>query len=390
MINVLFIVQMPDTCIMPRIRLQQTKFYKILDERMTHHRFRYKEGLNEDTKLFKPKSRCRGGLYFTDLQNIVKFLEFGSLIAKVTIPEDALCIQESNDKWKANKIILSDIKRLEDWEMWQNPDFCLAAVQQNEEAFKYVQALDEEVFHLKCKIDKISPALYHVRPEDQTEAICLNAVEKDGWSLQYVKPKLQTEAICLKAVEHHGSALQHVPKKLQTEAICLVAVGKDGWALQYVPHELRTEAICLAALQRALEFVPRKLQTGSLCLPALQRSNNALQFVKFQTKACLAALRRDLWVLQFVPHKLRSKILCLTALQQALEFVPSKIHTEALCLAALQRDIFALRLVQSQTKAICLEAVQQYGGVQTKAICLAAVRQDGDQTIKSTLFTNQN
>jgi hypothetical protein len=79
---------------------------------MKHHGFQYKEGLNEDTKPFKPETECGYGLYFADLDNIAKFLDFGSLIAKVTIPEDAQYAQELTDKWKANKIILSDIKQL--------------------------------------------------------------------------------------------------------------------------------------------------------------------------------------------------------------------------------------------------------------------------------------
>jgi hypothetical protein len=44
--------------------------------------------------------------------------------------------------------------------------------------------------------------------KDQTEPICLKAVESDAYALQYVKD--QTEPICLKAVERNGDALQYV------------------------------------------------------------------------------------------------------------------------------------------------------------------------------------
>ena len=44
--------------------------------------------------------------------------------------------------------------------------------------------------------------------KEQTEAVCLKAVERNGYALQYVKE--QTEAICLKAVERNGDALRYV------------------------------------------------------------------------------------------------------------------------------------------------------------------------------------
>jgi len=62
------------------------------------------------------------------------------------------------------------------------------------------------------------------------EKYCLAAVEQDGYALRYVKE--QTEAICLKAVEQDGDALRYV--KEQTEAICLKAVEQDGDAIKYI------------------------------------------------------------------------------------------------------------------------------------------------------------
>ena len=61
-------------------------------------------------------------------------------------------------------------------------------------------------------------------------AVCLKAVERNGYALQYVKE--QTEAMCLKAVEQDGDALRYV--KEQTEAVCLKAVERNGDALLYV------------------------------------------------------------------------------------------------------------------------------------------------------------
>jgi len=55
-------------------------------------------------------------------------------------------------------------------------------------------------------------------------------VERTGYALRYVKD--QSEAVCLKAVESDGDALMYV--KDQSEAVCLKAVESDGDALRYV------------------------------------------------------------------------------------------------------------------------------------------------------------
>ena len=77
--------------------------------------------------------------------------------------------------------------------------------------------------------------LKHMRVNYQiieSEKEALKAVEQNGYgyALRYVKD--QTEAVCLKAVEQNGHALQYV--KDQTEAVCLKAVAQNGYALQYV------------------------------------------------------------------------------------------------------------------------------------------------------------
>ncbi len=141
---------------MPKTYTQETKFYKILNNNMNHHGFQYKEGLNEDTKPFELERKCSGGLYFSDLDHIAEFFDFGSYIAKVIIPADAMCIQVSESEWKADKIILFDIKPLKQWEMWQDKNFCLHAVKHYAHNLQYVE------------------------PEMQTEEMCRAALEQDN------------------------------------------------------------------------------------------------------------------------------------------------------------------------------------------------------------------
>ena len=85
------------------------KYYKIVSSDMTHHGFVYKEGLNIDTELFDEIPNCGGGLFFSDAQNILSFVNYGNLIAEVEVPDGTKIVQVE-DKYKAHAIVLKNIR----------------------------------------------------------------------------------------------------------------------------------------------------------------------------------------------------------------------------------------------------------------------------------------
>jgi len=207
-------------------------YYKLLNPDLKHYNFTYKEGLNELSEPFNPDPLCKsGGLYFSDQDNIFKWIELYDynpdlLIACVTLPEDAqfITIYTYKKKYKSDKIILSNIQRLDN--LLLNPNIALKAVKQNDWALQYVK--------------------------EQTENICMEAIKQSGYTLQYVKN--QTEEICMEAVKQNGRALRFV--KEQTEAICIEAVKQNYLALEYVKD--KTDDICMEAAKQydmILEFV---------------------------------------------------------------------------------------------------------------------------------------
>lgn len=189
-------------------------FYKILSYDLVHYGFTYREGLNVDSWRFDPEKQCGpGGLYFSDVEHLPLYLSYGPKIGRVRVPPEAHWMQAKNGcKYKADRIILSDIQLWSQSPIWHDPVFCLAAVQHNGWLLQYVKY--------------------------QTEAICMEAVSTSGLVLQYVQH--QTEAICLAAVQQDGGALKYVQH--QTPEICLAAVQQNGLALQHVQQ---TETICL-------------------------------------------------------------------------------------------------------------------------------------------------
>jgi ankyrin repeat protein len=93
-----------------KMNRENKKYYKILPESLKCKDFQYQEGLNVDTKLINGEE-CSNGLHFTDAKNILNFYLYGTMIADVEIPEDAV-VYEFTNKWKADKIILKNIRPL--------------------------------------------------------------------------------------------------------------------------------------------------------------------------------------------------------------------------------------------------------------------------------------
>ena len=85
-------------------------YYKILPEDLNCKGFQYQEGLNIDTKKITPY-KCDNGLHFADAEDILYFCNYGSMIAEVELPEDAIVYHFGN-KSKADRIILKNIRPL--------------------------------------------------------------------------------------------------------------------------------------------------------------------------------------------------------------------------------------------------------------------------------------
>jgi exosome complex RNA-binding protein Rrp4 len=170
-------------------------------------------------------------LYFSDVKNIAKFLDYGSKIATVTLPDDAsVHADQKGDKWKADKIILSNIVPIGESEL------CKFALSHDGLVLRYVSTKTEEI----CKI----------------------AVGQNGCALWYVPEEMKTEEICKFAIARTGMALCYVPDEMKIE-ICKFAIKQGGNVLRYVKDEMKTEEICkIAVAQTRLRSSVREKTDG--------------------------------------------------------------------------------------------------------------------------------
>jgi hypothetical protein len=164
---------------------------KILKPNLYHHGFKLKAGLNQDHhQTVYNKDTVPTGLHYTDIQNIECFLHLGSYIADVVIPDDAqVAAYASGRSWKADQIILENIRPIAEHPLWSD--------------------------------QKIGAYLFQRNP---TAAI-----------FQYIKdPPLE---MCLQAVQGYGCLLQYIPASKQTPEICEAAIHNIWWAFRYVHHQ---------------------------------------------------------------------------------------------------------------------------------------------------------
>ena len=86
-------------------------YYKITNKKENHHGFQYSDGLNiliDDFNNDPNQSCCKGGLYFTDAENIFEFLDYGIYLREITLPtsDQNFCMVKDKNKWRANMVIL--------------------------------------------------------------------------------------------------------------------------------------------------------------------------------------------------------------------------------------------------------------------------------------------
>lgn len=102
------------------------KYYRILNTDMIHRGFQWKIGLNVDPIKFDSIVECGpGGLYFCDKSDISTYIDKHTLVAGVTIPDDAQ-VKFYDYKAKASKLIIDTPVSL--WSLADDMKICATLI----------------------------------------------------------------------------------------------------------------------------------------------------------------------------------------------------------------------------------------------------------------------
>jgi hypothetical protein len=250
------------------------KFYKILPESMVSRKnsFKYKEGLNVDVNEFRPKGKCAGyGLYFADGDNIHLYMDYGTKIAEVKIPDDARVYVESQ-KFKADKIRLDNIVPLGESKLWLDWEFCYRVVAHDPDMMQYIQQNNSIEF---WKIMVANDPAIIPKMNEQTPELCkLAAIESNPFNIQYIKD--QTLELCKLAIEKNPLSIRHIHD--QTEELCMLAVNRKPTSICCISDQ--TPELCnLAVSKDPFAIIQIKNKTSELCKMAIEGNASVMKYI---------------------------------------------------------------------------------------------------------------
>lgn len=289
-------------------RAHSKRFYKLLAADYTHRGFTYREGLNVNNQPWNAEPICsEGGLYFSSFKYLGRWFRADwPMIADVEVPDDAQMVKIC-DKYKADRVVLSNFRSVREFlaeqddatlYMWlQLAAICdLAALdvivtQATLSDDILLGVLDDDrscvtAQFFKGRSDRVRIAAVQRNPEmlelfekPISEAVYLAAIASNPERVFVgLKHDDQTEALCLAAVQRSPNLLMQVQK--QTPAICFAAVMEDPHLLELVDPELQSEGLCMAAV--ALDWTVFKMvrvQTPNICRLVLSKFPDARSLV---------------------------------------------------------------------------------------------------------------
>lgn len=306
------------------------RLIKLTDETENHNGMQFVTGENKDIKPFSPTTECGGGIYFTYFMDLPLWLNYGGREMKyfryVSVPLDSRVSIEGIDKFKADKIILSDRREISDYPLWSGVNFAMMAMIMTDRSLKYIEKHSKDFqFQVKFitkfgmngikKLLKLNVSIseelqIEVVRKDPTklrilieynktinasvsEEVQIAALEGDSYSIKVLLQNITvSERVLLTALKHHGLTigilLDHGINV--TEEMQLLAVENDGDSVKYLMgfghNEPVSEKVMLAAVKnygksiRIPLFAKRKsLVTEEMLLVAVKSCKETMFYL---------------------------------------------------------------------------------------------------------------
>ena len=236
------------------------KLVKLTNEKENHNGFQFKTGLNEDTIPFNPTDECKkGGIYFTDINNISNWLYYNGDVMKycrpVTLPSDCRVYVERG-KIKADKIILDDRVEIKDLPHWLDEDFCLKALERNYEySYNHVKNFSEKIQLYMINNEIYNIDIYEILMKKVciSEKVQLDIVKINGKFIKkLIDKKIDvSEDVQLAAIKQKYKVIKYI--KNPSEFVKLVAIKQNYKAIKYIKNP--SEDMQLAAIEQTYKAI---------------------------------------------------------------------------------------------------------------------------------------
>lgn len=254
-------------------------------------------------------------------------------------------------------------------------DFCLEYMRS--------QKTDRE-----CLFDRVLRYVPHTTP------ILEYVLSESGMALRHVQTQLTME-LYQKAFQTHAAAISYIPHAFQTEAMVNTLFDHPD-LLKDMIRSINPTFLTQAFFEKAVEVdlyvfedCPNKYKTSDFCEAVLERDPRFLEFVPEEslTDAMIQnAIDKNGLCLEYVPIAKITSELCenalLTSNGRAFLYIPEHLRTQTICSKAFEFHVDNIQWIPRafQTRAMCLKAVEDYGGYlrycrfKTQAICQKALK----------------
>jgi hypothetical protein len=236
-------------------------------------RYIHKDNISEEIALVAVK---QNGLVLNYIINKTHEICYDAInqngLALKYVPKDMLNEDMYLDAVKQNGLALEFINE-ED----QNEDICNEALKKNIDAIKFVKKNIDYDLALKA-IRKDVMNLQYI-PHAHVDIIN-EAFNKDHNVIKYIKNYNQTEEMCLKAIQHDIDLIQYVNFKIPND-LAIKAVTKNGIYLKNIINQ--TDEIVKIALEQNINaFKYVKNYTPNMCLDIVKKDGMQLEYIKIQ------------------------------------------------------------------------------------------------------------
>lgn len=257
--------------------------------------YQYKIGLNIPAGKVNldPKNPCSpGGIYFT---NDKSFRWTQQYCLPVIVPNDAQVLIEPNEKYKADKIILS---LSDDYKKYEIISKHIARIGYN----NIISRLREgENFEVRVVGSYEELKILHM-PE-QIEDLRMIMVQWDGLLIQYIENP--SKDVCLAAMRKNATAAQYISENIKMDIWSTHHHIGGGGLIKYInnpPKDIQEFAVkqcpnyikyindpsvelsILAVKRDGLVLKHIKNQNTEICLAAVKQNGNAIKYVKNKTE----------------------------------------------------------------------------------------------------------
>lgn len=309
------------------------RFYKLTSEdekeRMTH---KLQDGLNE-IPMKQTHNYVSEGIKFFEEDQILGAMRFAhnaKYIREVLLVDDSI-IYVDKGEYITDKLFLNERMPIEDYEQWDDPEFCQKALKLDSKFLKYIKNPDETT--LLTMVMSSPSSIEHII--NQTEMLQKCAVSKSPWTLRHCinptlevcelipinelynfrfaknisvevttellknRPKIleyidnQTYEMCYNAIKSDATVIRYA--KVLSQELCDYAYSVDKNAFKHIPSGFRSYEMCLDAVQyngMFLDDVPKVHMNNEIAFVAILNKSSAIKFVLNPTEEmCYLSLK---------------------------------------------------------------------------------------------------